>query len=236
MKKTRLFTNILAFGLMISFQAISNAGITEVTNWLAWDATTATGTLSGITISASTNSEAEFVGFTDRHFGAFDGECGSWDGQMPLTHDDEGLIASNVNGGDYQQFSFDTPLTDGLLYVENFDSSSMAMLTATGATSITVVDQSDSISYTSTGADSLKLTSSNAGYDGEGDAVFHLAGDVTNVRLDFSAGDGANGVIYTFAKKSAMDAPNAVPEPTSLLVMAGLFGLGSVVAYRRRQK
>lgn len=234
MKRSRILLAFLAVLATACGTAFGAASITEVTQWNSWDETSATGTLGDITITASTTTSAHFSGFTGNHFGLFDGECGSWDGLMPLTHDDEGVIANYVNGGDYQEFTFSSALTNGLFYVENFDSSSMAMLSATGATSITLVDQSDSISYSSTGASEGKLSTSNPNFNGEGDAVFLLSGDVTSVRLDFTAGEGNNGMIYTFAKQSMMEVPNAVPEPTSMLVMAGLFGIGGLFAIRKR--
>ena len=234
---------ILAVCTLIFSTTIATASVSEVATWSSWSETSAHGTLGDISITASTTTDAHFSGFTGNHFAIFDGECGSWDGHMALSHDDQGVIANYVNAGDYQEFTFSSALTDGLFYVENFDSSSMAMLTATGATDITLVDQSDSISYSSTGDSSGKLSSSNASFNGEGDAVFLLSGDVTSVRLDFTAGEGNNGMIYTFAKGMMDDPsavppqgePSAVPEPTSILVMGMLFGLGGLFAIRKRK-
>ena len=125
---------LLAIWTLVSCSGMAIASVTEVAHWNSWEETSATATLGDITITAATTTNAYFSGFTGNHFGAFDGECGSWDGHMPLTHDDQGVIANYVNAGDYQEFTFSSALTDGLFYVENFDSSSMAMLSATGAT------------------------------------------------------------------------------------------------------
>ena len=107
----------------------------------------------------------------------------------------------------------------------------MADITFFGAEAVTLVDASSSISFDSVAGDDGvvgKLTTSNAGYDGEGDAAFLVVGDISGIRVDYTAGEGAIGVFYTFAE------PCAVPEPTSLLVMAGLFGIGCVVRIARR--
>lgn len=210
--------------------------VTEVTDWTSSSATSATGTLDGITITAETTSDAEFLGFAGNHFAFFDGECGSWEGMWGLDHSVEGLIASNVNGGDYQEFTFSSALTDGLFYIENFDSDSMAMITATGATSIQLIDMSPSIVFEATAPDMANLSTTNSGFNGEGDATFLIEGDVTSIRVDYKAGEGANGIFYNFATGTASEKPQPIPEPTSMLVMAGLFGLGGFAAVYRRHK
>lgn len=225
----RAFCAVLMSAFLAS-AAHASVTVTETAVWEEFSSVRAKGSLGGIEIRARTTPSSEFVGFSGNHFAEFDGECGEWDGMSFLDHSVQGLVTSNVNAGDFQEFSFSSPLTNGLFYVENFDSNSMAMLTATGATSITVVDASSSISYDSTGADTGKLSTSNSGFDGEGDVIFLIEGDVSNIRLDYTGGDGANGILYTFANGTACP----VPEPTSLLVMAGLFSLGGFAVYRRR--
>ena len=223
MKPIRFATVLFMLGASV---AVANA---SVATWSSYTATTATGDFGGVTITATTNSDAAFVGIANNHFGAFDGACGSWDGMLPLTHADEGLVASHVNGGDAQNFSFSSPLTEGLFYIENFDSSSEAKITVHGATHVALVDHSASITYSTISGNMGTLITSNRGFNGEGDAVLYFQGDVTGIDIEYTDGLGANGVFYTFAEASA------VPEPTSLLVMAGLFGAGSL-AYIRRKK
>ena len=217
--------------------SVSHAtSVTEVADWTSSTATTATATLGGITINAETTSDAEFLGFAGNHFATFDGECGSWEGMFGLDHTVQGLITSNVNGGDYQEFTFSSPLADGLFFIENFDSDSMAMITATGATSIKMIDMSPSIVFEAVGPNMANLSTTNSGFNGEGDAAFLIEGDVTSIRVDYKAGEGANGIFYNFANGTPTEKPQPIPEPTSILVMAGLFGFGGLLAVYRRRK
>ena len=154
---------------------------------------------------------------------------------MPLPADAAGVVVGRVNGGDSMAFSFSSPLLDGtLFYIENFDSNSSANINFVGATSVSVLESSPSISYFGAGAGGF-LASSNAGYDGEGDVIFSLEGPVSEITLDYQSGDGANGVIYTFAANDWVD-PKAVPEPASAVVMAGLFALGGGMVMRRKKQ
>lgn len=227
MKAKRYATILCILGACVA--SSHAAAVSSTATWSSFTSTSATGDLSGVTISASTTASSEFLGFTNNHFGV-GGVCGSWDGSMGLDHSDIGLIASNANGGDVHKFSFSSALTDGLFYIENFDSNSAAIITVHGATSVTLVDNSASIAYTSTGAGAGQLVTSNPGFNGEGDAALRFTGNVTGIEVAFSSGEGANGIIYTFAE------PNAVPEPTSLLVMASLFALGGLVCARRKKQ
>ena len=175
MKPIRFATVLFMLGASV---AVANA---SVATWSSYTATTATGDFGGVTITATTNSDAAFVGIANNHFGAFDGACGSWDGMLPLTHADEGLVASHVNGGDAQNFSFSSPLTEGLFYIENFDSSSEAKITVHGATHVALVDHSASITYSTISGNMGTLITSNRGFNGEGDAVLYFQGDVTGI-------------------------------------------------------
>jgi len=180
-------------------------------------------TCSGINISAKSTSP--IVGLSSNHFGP-----SLWDGSMPLSAADVGLtVLAEVNT--YQTFTFDSPLVDGtLFYIENFDSSSLAEIDVVGGT-LSLVDASPSISLIAgTGGANDFLQSSNAGYNGEGDAVLMLSGGVTAISIGYHQTTGANGVFYTFAE------PCAVPEPSSAMVMAGLFGLGGLLYVRRRKQ
>ncbi len=220
--------------LFLTATSVQAGAVCGTTDWQEWDATSAVGMLNGITISASTTSSSEFGGFGRNHFAqpSIEDDCGAWDATMPLTHDDLGLIATNVNAGDTHEFSFDGPFSDGFFYIENFDAGSIAKITAVGATDISLVGQSTSIGFSPSGDNMGVLSSSNMGFDGEGDAILMFTGDVTSILVEYSAGEGANGILYTFAEQCE---EHAVPEPTSLLVMAGLFAIGGVF-YVRKQK
>lgn len=216
------------YSLLLLAVAVANAqAALSPATWSSTTATTATGDLNGITISATSNAEAPIVGISTGFFGS------GWDGSMPLGPDAMGLVVSNVNGGDSQTFTFSSPLLDGtVMYIENFDSASGAAITFTGATSNQLIDSSPSIVYGSVPGFAL-MGSTNFGFDGEGDAAILLNGPVTEIKVDYVHGLGDNGVIYTFAAPD----PVSVPEPTSAFVMAGLFGLGgSLVCLRRKQK
>lgn len=181
-------------------------------------------TCSGINITAT--STAPIVGLSPGQFGP-----SLWDGSMPLTAADVGLtVLAQVNT--YQTFTFDSPLVGGtLMYIENFDSNSLAELNVVGGTA-TLVDASPSIGFAAGAAANGNdlLSTTNGSFNGEGDAVLMLSGGVTAVSIGYLQSDGANGVFYTFAE------PCAVPEPTSAMVMAGLFGIGGLIYVRRRKQ
>ncbi len=206
--------------------ATANASVTPAT-WSATTASTASGSLpSGININAI--STAPIVGLSPGQFGP-----SQWDGSLPLSPSAVGLtVLAEVNT--FQTFTFDSPLVDGtLFYIENFDSSSLAEINVVGGT-LALVDASPSISLIpGTGTTNDFLQSSNAGFNGEGDAVLQLSGDVTAISIGYHESVGANGVFYTFAEPAVSQ---AVPEPSSAMVMAGLFGLGGLIYVRRRKQ
>ena len=208
----------LSFLVLMASVATANAAVTPAI-WTTTTASSAHGclTCSGININAI--STAPIVGLSPGQFGP-----SLWDGAMPLSADSVGLtVLAEVNT--YQTFTFDSPLVDGtLFYIENFDSSSLAEVNVVGGTA-SLVDASASISW-----DGNFLSTTNAGFNGEGDAVLMLSGDVTAISIGYHESVGANGVFYTFAE------PCAVPEPSSVMVMAGLFGFGGLVYVRRRKQ
>lgn len=216
------------FSLMIVAASVASVNA-SVADWTAFTPSTGTGDLDGITIDATSSAGAPIVGIVSGQFGS------QWDGASPLGPDALGLTVSSVNAGDMQTFTFSSPLLDGTtFYIENFDSSSIADITFVGATGHALVDSSPSISMTTISPSSATLMTSNADFNGEGDAAIELMGPVSEIQISYSSGVGANGVFYTF---SAPDVA-AVPEPTSAMVMAGLFGIGGTVVCirRRRQK
>ena len=106
-----------------------------------------------VTMTSNSN-KTVIVGISGGWFGR------QWDGSMPLGDDALGLVVSSVNAGDWQNFSFSSPLLDGtVMYIENFDSSSIALMTFTGATGTTLVDASQSIAYAGIGEYGLMVTS-----------------------------------------------------------------------------
>ena len=120
--------------------------------------------------------------------------CGGWDvGSFDLDPDALALTTTNVNAGDEQSFDFDVPWEGGYFYIENFDSSSLATITVEGG-SIDLLAASPSISYAGTTVSSGVLSTSNDGFDGEGDAVFAIEGDVTSIKISYDGGEGANGI------------------------------------------
>lgn len=220
--KSKLFVaTLIALSGCISVQAAVTPG-----TWGSYTATTATGDIDGTTVNATTTSSSPIVGLSPNHLG------NHWDAANPLGNAVLALTVAQTNAGDSIDFAFSSALQDAtILYIENFDSNSAATITAAGATNISVLSNS-MVTYAAQGGSMGTLTSSNSGYDGNGDIALILEGAVTSVSLDYSGGDGANGVFYAFAAPE----PQAVPEPTSMLVMAGLFGFGGALTYYRRKK
>jgi len=181
--------------------------------------TTATGTLDGVVWNATST-------FTSPFLGANVGS-GVWDVGMTLPTNALFLGTSWVNAGDSQAFYFESPVSDICFYVENFDSSSLANISTDA--NLSLVSASSSISFTSTGASTAKLGTTNSSYDGEGDAILMLSGPVNYVQFDYLDGEGANGVFYGFAKGNV----TAVPEPSSLSYLMICSSL--LYAFRRRQ-
>lgn len=214
-------TSLITILAALSFATAANAG-SILTDWTATTATSATGDVDGHLVTVTSSTSAPIMGIVG---GVFAGS--NWEGGDALSNDDLSIVAANVNAGDFQEFNFATPM-GGFLYVENFDASSIANITATGATSLSLVSHSPSILFDSTGADTGIMTSANTSYNGEGDAILAFTGPVTSLRLDYTSGDGANGVFYTIAHE-------ACPEP-STACLALLGGLGALATMRRRQR
>lgn len=230
MKATNYLTILCFLGMCVA----ANAAITPGT-WTSHTATTAVGSVGGVTINATNSGSTTFASIHPNRFG------NGWDTDNALGNMALGLTTTSVGAGDSQTFTFSSPLLDGtLFYIENFDTNSIANIKAstTGAIPNVSVLSTSNVLYVGTsvtaggGLVSANgvLTSSNATSDGNGDVILVLDGGITELTLDYTNGGGGNGIFYTFAE------PCAVPEPTSALVMAGLFGIGGVVVHFRRRK
>lgn len=203
---------------------------TDIANWNGFTSGTATGDISGIGITATTSNTSPFIGIVNNRW--VSGGSGGWNAGLPLNAADLAIVASDVNVGDFQEFMFAQPL-DGFLYIENFDSSSIANITAAGATNLSILTGSSSISYNPTAANAGTLTTSNPTFDGEGDAVLAFTGPVTSIRLDYLSGEEANGVFYTFARE--LPTSVSTPEPSSMaLTLIATLGVASLIRKRRR--
>ena len=216
-------TKFALFAALTFASSTANAA-SIATTWTSVAGTTGAGVLNGIDITATSSATSLFV--TPLEANRFIAG-GGWDAVgYELQATDMAIVASEVNAGDSQHFSFSSSFS-GLLYIENFDSSSIATVTANGANSLRLLASSPSVSFESSGADSGTLSSSNTLFNGEGDAVIGFFGPVTSITLDYTGGEQANGVMYTFAINN--------PEPSSAMLglMAGL-GLLSLVRQRRR--
>ena len=211
-------TSITLAALMLT-QGIANAS--AVATWSSISNGSATGILPSAVIAATTSDPGStFWGISTHHLTA-----PTWQAGYALPMGSEALIALSVNAGDWQQFNFAGEITTLLVYIENFDASSMANVMATGATSMSLLSGSPSISYAATNATSGVLSSSNASPNGEGDAILAITGPISALRLDYTGGTGGNAVLYGFA----------VPEPASIAVWAVLLSVVGVVAVRRRK-
>lgn len=182
--------------------------------------TTATGTVNGITWTAQTTATSPFIGINL--------PSGSWDVSLDLPSNGLFIGAGSVNGGDVQRFNFDEPITNLCFFIENFDSNSAATITTDGA--IALLGSSQSISFTKTAPGTATLSTTNLGFDGEGDAVIQLSDNATYIEFNYSDGVEANGIFYGFAWDNQ---PTAVPEPSSFLF---LLLCGTVASYLRRNK
>ena len=197
-------------------------------DWSSYTSATATGVLDGTVITGAAGPNGPFFGIAaDQRFWPL-GQ-GGWDAGFPLSIDTRAIIATNVNAGDWHEFTFASAIDSPSLYIENFDSNSIATITATGSESVSLLSGSPSISFAADTATTGILQTSNPTFNGEGDAIIFLEGPVTGVRIDYSGGDGANGVFYGFA---LVDTSVAAPEPSGRL-MLGVAGLTLLLLRRR---
>lgn len=213
--KSVLTSSLIVFAVTTNCVAALISGVaTNATS------TTATGTVNGITWTAQTTSTSPFIGINL--------PTGTWDVSLDLPTNGLFIGAGSVNGGDVQRFNFDAPITNLCFFIENFDSNSAATITTDGA--IELLGSSQSINFTKTTPGTATLTTSNLGFDGEGDAVIQLSENATFIEFDYTDGVEANGIFYGFAWDNQV---TAVPEPSSFLF---LLLCGSTAAYIRRNR
>ena len=202
----------------------AQVGFASPAVWTSFSNTTATGVVAGVGIRATTVSTAPFDETETHRFSS------GWDAapifQLGST-EALGLRTRMVNGEDAQRFDFDSPWSDGLFYIENFDSGSIATIMVSGGASIDLLSGSASITYVPIGASLGTLRTSNEGFNGEGDAVFQLTGPVESISIEYSRGLQANGIFYTFAGGQSV-----VPEPASLLIWGMFAALGVTMRWR----
>lgn len=195
--------------------------------WTGQSSSLAFGLLDGVSLSATSSGGAKFAGIVPRTH--FTGR--NWQGGLSFPEETDSLVAVPVNAGTHHTFRFAEPIEEGMLLIENFDSSSIAKITASGKDSLLeLVSASDSISFSSMSDAVGMLETSNPTYNGEGDAVILFSGAVTGLNLEYSAGSGANGVFYGFAKGTAQ----SVPEPAAAFLAT--FAAVIPLVLRRRRK
>jgi len=217
--------------LCVTFAVIalsSQAGLAAPAIWTSFSKTTATGVVSGVGIRATTVSTAPFDRTETHRFSS------GWDASPVYKLSSTGALGLRtlwVNGGDSQRFEFEDAWSDGLFYVENFDSSSLPTIKVTGGASIDLLSGSASITYVPISASLGTLRTANQTFNGEGDALFQLTGPVESIDVDYQRGLQANGVFYTFANGQSV-----VPEPASLLIWGMFAALAATVRWRSSVK
>ncbi len=195
--------------------------------WTGESPSLAFGLLDGISLSATSSGGADFAGIVPRTH--FTGR--NWQGGLTFPEETASLVAVPVNAGAVHSFRFAEPIEEAMLLIENFDSNSVATISATGDGLLELVSASDSISFSSQSDGVGVLRTSNPTFNGEGDAVILFSGAVTGLNLEYSAGDGANGVFYGFAQ----GAVQSVPEPESTMMLAFAVALMPLSLRRRRK-
>lgn len=196
-------------GLII--MAISHGSVCYgnlVTDWMSFNSNAALGNLNGVTVTGTRNAGGPFIGIINS--GGFSSP-GAWNAPMPLPQSAEGIFMGPVNAGADHVFSFSSPLSQVLFYVENFDSFSDAVLTAQGATSLAMVAASQNMFFNPISPSSGRLFTNYGGFNGQADAVVQISGSVQSLRLQYTNGIQNNGIVYTFA---------VVPEPGSLALVS----------------
>ena len=187
-------------------------------DWKSAEMRSAVGTLMDSMVTVTTSEDSKFTEL----FQPFNED--NWQAEMPLPNDTKLLGVGNANAGDSQTFVIQEPLMDVLMYIENFDSNSIATISVEGTEldGIDLLSGSPSITLEDISMDSGSLLTANMTSDGEGDAILKFYGSIRSISLDYMAGDGANGVFYTLAMPT-MSQP--VPEPSTGLGLLLAFGI-----------
>lgn len=210
------------FGLVLICTGEIQAG-TIFIDWQEINASSATGTIGDIRVRAETAANAPFVQGLANGFAA-----PNWDAEFELAPEAVALVTSHVNAGEVQSFQFEPAIVDAFFYIENLDSHTEALVTADDGI-IELVSSSPSIEVTQRDdLSTVVISSSNQSFDGEGDLILRLVGEVTVVRMAYYRGIGDNGVLYGFAIQN-------VPESFKLQNLA-FFMLPVVRLMSRRHR
>lgn len=195
-------------------------------DWKSAEMRSAVGSLMDSAVTATTSQNAEFTEL----FQPFN--LDNWQAEMPLRNGTNLLGVGNANAGDSQTFVIEPPLFDVLMYIENFDSNSIAAISVEGTVldGIDLLSNSPSITLEDVSLDAGSLLTANMTSDGEGDAVLQFFGSIRSISLDYTAGDGANGVFYTLA----MPVTQILPEPSTHISLLLAMGIVLMVARIRR--
>lgn len=174
--------------------SIAKAETITTTQWQVVEDRSVIGTLGDVFVAAAASERSPFG---DISSGRFTGE--NWQAGMDLPSTAMSVSAFDANEGDSHVFIFSEAMSQVRLYIENFDSSSIAEVSLLGTGTLRLLSESPSISFVETSPTSGKLTTSNATSNGEGDLVVELTGEIQSLAIDYVAGDGANGIFYTLA-------------------------------------
>lgn len=171
---------------------------TVVIDWLEITPASATGTIGDIRVRAETTPNAPFVQAIENGFSR-----PNWNADFELAPEVAALVTKSANAGEVQTFQFDPPIVDPLFYIENLDSHTEALLTVENAV-IELISRSPSVVVKQRDDFSKAVvSSSNQSFDGEGDLILRLVGEVSSVRMAYYRGIGDNGVLYGFAIQNA---------------------------------
>lgn len=220
-RTVRILTCTVLLSVSVFMVSLARADLVS-TDWTSFTSSSSTGVLDGTSISGSIISGPGFNGI---YTGQFSGP--GWLAGHPLPESAESIGGEGAAGGN-QFFQFSRPISYLRFYVDNFDSGAAATITANGATLISLIGNSPSMSYTPLTASTGNLVTSNFSFNGEGDAILELTGSITSFRLQYYSGTLGNFVGYTFAT-------NAVPEPGALGFLATTVAIG-MTRLRRRSR
>ena len=178
---------------IIEVACIESPELFAATDWTEFDSNSANGILDGIAVTASRTAGGAFTGISTSSFC----NTGSWDTSLQLDCSAEGISMQPINSGAVHEFTFGSSLPSVLLYIENFDSFSDAMISSPGANNISLVASTDNIFYESSGGTTGRIFTTFGGFSGFADAVLKFDGNIESVELQYTNGIQNNGIVYT---------------------------------------